>query len=234
MITLNVFGPMFGLPDPSPFVTKAEVMFKMSGVPYTTKTGGMPQAPKGKMPYIEDKGVKIGDSTLIRMHLEKNYGADFDKHLSPTDKGIAWAVEKMLEDNLYWALVYERWTKDDNFNKGPKNFFAGVPAPMRTIIVSIVRRKVRNNLTAHGMGRHTAAEIVSLANRDLDALAAVLGDKPYLMGANACGADATAFAFASGILCPLFNSEIRKHAESHKNLVAYSNRLHREFYGDKA
>jgi glutathione S-transferase len=234
MITLNVFGPMFGLPDPSPFVTKTEVMFKMCGVPYTTKTGGMPQAPKGKMPYIEDKGVKIGDSTLIRLHLEKHYGADFDKQLSPADKGIAWAIEKMLEDNLYWALVYERWTKDDNFNKGPKNFFAGIPAPLRAIIVSIVRRKVRKNLFAHGMGRHTDAEIVAMANRNLDALAATLGDKPYLMGASACGADATAFAFASGILCPLFNSEIRKHAESHPNLVAYSKRLHREFYGDKA
>jgi hypothetical protein len=28
MITLYAFGPAFGLPDPSPFVTKAEVLLK--------------------------------------------------------------------------------------------------------------------------------------------------------------------------------------------------------------
>jgi|GEM_PF-5415914 len=32
MITLYSFGPAFGLPDPSPFVMKAEVLLKMSGL----------------------------------------------------------------------------------------------------------------------------------------------------------------------------------------------------------
>jgi glutathione S-transferase len=230
MITLHTFGPMFGLPDPSPFVTKADVLFKMSGVPYQAVTGNLRDAPKGKMPYIEDKGVKIGDSTLIRLHLEKNYGVDFDKHLSPAEKGIAWAMEKMLEDNLYWAMVSERWTDDANFNKGPANFFKSIPAPLRPLLVAMVRRSVRKNLVAQGLGKHTRDELVALANRATDALAAVLGDKPYLMGANKCGADATAFAFALGVLCPLFATPLRTHAEQHKNLVAYCERMRKEFY----
>ena len=36
MITLYTFGPAFGLPDPSPFVMKAEVLLKMAGLPYRT------------------------------------------------------------------------------------------------------------------------------------------------------------------------------------------------------
>jgi glutathione S-transferase len=71
---------------------------------------------------------------------------------------------------------------------------------------------------------------VALANRDIDALAAVLGDRPCLMGADKCGADATAFAFALGTLCPLFDTPIRAHAEKHENLVAYCERMRREFY----
>src|SRR6187401_2151788 len=98
MITLHTFGPMFGLPDPSPFVTKADVLLKMSGLPFQARGGNFRQAPKGKMPYIEDDGVKIGDSTLIRLHLEKKYSINFDKHLSSVESGVAWAVEKMLED----------------------------------------------------------------------------------------------------------------------------------------
>jgi hypothetical protein len=47
MITLYTFGPAFGLPDPSPFVTKVEVLLKMAGLAYRTDTTGFRQAPKG-------------------------------------------------------------------------------------------------------------------------------------------------------------------------------------------
>jgi glutathione S-transferase len=230
MITLQTFGPMFGLPDPSPFVTKADVLLKISGLPFQTKAGNFREAPKGKMPYIEEEGIKIGDSTLIRLHLEKKHAVDFDKHLSPGDKGIAWAVEKMLEDNLYWAIVRARWMDDANFAKGPSNFFRSIPAPIRPLMTAMIRRKVRGNLHSQGLGRHSLSEVAELANRATDALAAVLGDKPYLMGANKCGADATAFAFGAGVLCPLFDTPIQTHAAKHQNLVAYCDRLRKEFY----
>jgi len=230
MLTLHIFGPLFGLPDPSPFVTKADVLLKISGVPFETKAGNFRQAPKGKMPFIEDEGIKIGDSTLIRIHVEKKYAIDFDQHLSAREKGIAWAVEKMLEDNLYWALVHARWLSDANFAKGPANFFKSIRAPIRPLLVGMIRRKVKKNLHAHGLGRHSLVEIAQLANRATDALAAILGDNLYLMGPNKCGADATAFSFALGILCPLFDTPIQTHAAKHKNLVAYCERMRKEFY----
>ena len=108
MITLYTFGPAFGLPDPSPFVTKAEVLLKMAGLPYRMDTKGFRKAPKGKLPYIRDGEDIIADSTFIRLHLEKRYNIDFDEGLSPKERGLAWAVEKMCEDHLYWLLVYAR------------------------------------------------------------------------------------------------------------------------------
>ena len=82
MITLYSFGPAFGLPDPSPFVMKAEVLLKMAGLSYRADTKGLRGAPKGKLPYIEDDGERIADSTFIRWHIEKKYGFDFDRGLS--------------------------------------------------------------------------------------------------------------------------------------------------------
>jgi len=70
--------------------------------------------------FIDDDGVRVADSTFIRLHLERKYGVDFDKNLSTIEKGFAWSVEKMLEDHLYWATVYWRWMVDSNFNKGPE------------------------------------------------------------------------------------------------------------------
>src|SRR5262249_9536241 len=138
MITLYSFGPAFGLPDPSPFVTKAEMLLKLSGQPYRTDTGGFSKAPKGKLPYIDDGGETIADSTFIRLHLEKKYGVDFDRGLDPAQRAAAWAFDKMLEDHLYWILVIDRWMDDGNFASGPRNFFRAVPAPMRPLVVTVV------------------------------------------------------------------------------------------------
>jgi len=97
VITLHTFGPAFGLPDPSPFVTKVEVLLKMAGLPYRTDTTGLRGAPKGKLPYIDDDGERVADSTFIRWHLENKYRIDFEKGLSPEQRAIAWAFEKMAE-----------------------------------------------------------------------------------------------------------------------------------------
>src|SRR5205085_12481005 len=90
---LYTFGPYFGLPDPSPFVMKAEVLLKMANLPFEIDTGGFNKAPKGKLPYIADDGEIIADSTLIRLHIEKKYAFDFDAGLSSPERGIAWAFE---------------------------------------------------------------------------------------------------------------------------------------------
>ena len=163
MLTLHTFGPTRTQPDPSPFVMKALVLLKLSGLPFTTKTGGLGKAPKRKLPYLDDEGTLVADSTFIRLHLETRHGIDFDRGLSPEQKAQAWAFEKMCEDHLYWIIVRERWTKDDNFNAGPRMFFDSVPALVRPLIVAGVRRKVRGQLWGQGLGRHSEADVVALA-----------------------------------------------------------------------
>jgi glutathione S-transferase len=231
MITLFNFGPAFGLPDPSPFAIKAEVLLKMAQQPYRTAKAGHPRkAPKGKIPYINDDGEVIPDSTFIRWHLEKKYKIDFDRGLTPEQRATAWAFEKMAEDNLYWALVDARWTDDANFTNGPALFFHGVPAPMRPLVIAMVRRRVRQTLRAQGMGRHSKQEIAALAARSIDAVATFLGSKPFFMGAEPAGVDATMFAFTAGLLCPQFETPVRKAAERHDNLRRYVGRMTLRFY----
>ena len=77
MITLCTSGPMFGLPHPSPFVIKADVLLKMSGLEYREAPMTFSGAPKGKVPYISDDGVVLGDSYFIRRRLETKYKIDY-------------------------------------------------------------------------------------------------------------------------------------------------------------
>ena len=215
---------MFGLPDGSPFVSKVHVLLKMAGVPYRFEKADFRKAPKGKIPYIDDGGPLLGDSGFIRQHLEVNYGADFDKGLSASDKAVALAFERLCEEHLYWAMVHSRWMNDANFDKGPRRFFDDAPAPLRPIIATVIRRQVRRNLKGHGLGRHSEADIAQLAELDLQALSDFLGGKPWLMGETPCGADATAWAAVISCLCPHFDSPVRVAAERHANLKAYGAR----------
>ena len=230
MITLYGFGPGLGLPDPSPFVMKAEVLLKIAGEPYKIDTKGFAKAPKGKLPYIDDDSERIADSTFIRWHLEKKYRVDFDQGLDPTQRATAWAFEKMIEDNLYWVIVHDRWVDGDNFSKGPRRFFDRVPAPIRPLVVPMIRRKVRGALHGQGMGRHAEEEIQALGTRSVEAIADFLGDKPFFFGATPTGADATIFAFVAGVLCPVFDSRTRTAAEQRENLRRYVGRMTARFY----
>jgi len=225
MLTFHGSGPAFGLPDPSPFVMKSEVQLKMAGVAYKFVRSRPHEAPKGKIPFIQIGAHRLGDSTFIRAWIEKEHRFDFDKGLSSEQRAQAWAIERMLEDHLYFALINERWMDDENFHKGPSHFFDHDPA-----IRDTARNQVRANLHGHGLGRHRHEEIVYLGGCSLNALAVLLGDKPYLFGETPCGADATAFAFTAAVLTPFFTGELRKRAESHTNLIAYRDRMMERFY----
>jgi glutathione S-transferase len=230
MITLHTFGPAFGLPDPSPFVMKAEMLLKLAGLPYETTTRGLGKAPKGKLPYIRDGETMVADSTLIRFYLEQKYQVDFDRALSARDRGVAWSVEKMLEDHMYWIMVYWRWLKEENFARGPKSFFKRAPALIRPLAVKFVLGRIRGTLHRHGIGRHSEAETNAMAARGIDALAQILGDNRYFLGAQPCGADATVFAFVACTLTPVFQSPVRDKMVGQANLVAYHDRMMKEYF----
>ena len=64
---------------------------------------------------------------------------------------------------------------------------------------------MRGYLHAQGMGRHTQEEIYQIAERDLRTMAAILGNKKFLLGSNRpCVADAALFGLLAGVLfdCP--------------------------------
>src|ERR1700740_3278699 len=131
MITLYGVGEGFGLPEISPYVMKTEVQLKMAGLPYRKERAVPQQGPKGQVPFIDDGGLIIGDSTFIRGYLERTYGLDFDEDLKPRQRAEAWALERVLENHLAWFGVHGRWLIAENFAKGPAQFFAGAPEQVR-------------------------------------------------------------------------------------------------------
>ncbi|NPU13352.1 glutathione S-transferase family protein [Bradyrhizobium sp. 83012] len=230
MIALFGLGAGFGLPEISPFVTKTEVQLKMAGLAYRKQRAMPPASPKGQLPFIDDGGALVADSTFIRAHIERRYGFDFDAGLDVRARAQAWAFERMIEHHLYFALVGARWVDPVNFAKGPAHFFDGAPADRRDKLREDAQFRVAENYLISGLGRHAPDEDIDLAARSLRALSVQLGDQPYLMGDRPCGTDATAFAVIAGILTPFFDSELRRRTEGFGNLVAYADRMMTQYF----
>ena len=234
MITVYGFGAGFGLPEISPFVTKTEIQLKMAGLDYRKEKSRPTASPKGQLPFIDDDGEAVADSPFIRAHIEGKYGFDFDAPLNLQARAQAWAIERMVEHHLYWALVGARWVDPDNFAKGPTHLFDAAPEHLREKLREDAQFRVAENYLISGLGRHAPDEDIDLAARSLLALSVQLGDKPYLMGEAPCGTDATAFAVLAGILTPFFTSELRQRAEQYGNLTAYVDRMMLQYYPDFA
>lgn len=231
MLKIYGFGPAPGLPELSPFVLKAMTLLKMAGVDFVVDTTGFRRAPKGKLPYIDDDGVIVADSTFIRFYIEKTRGIDFDAGLSEAQRAQSWAIEKLCELHLNSIVALHRWKDEDNFARGIGVVFdAMLPSLVRAPAKWIIRRGFVRRLWQQGIGRFTAAEIDLLGNRDIEALATLLGDKPYLMGDAPCAADAAMFASLALLMDPTTASPTRDAALSKVNLVAYRDRMMGRFF----
>jgi glutathione S-transferase len=233
MIKLYQFAPAFGLPNASPFCMKLENYLRMAELPFEIAPASMQafqKAPKGKMPYIEDDGKLIADSGFIIDYLKTRYGDALDAWMDPEQRAVALAFQRLLEENLYWAVVYTRWIEEDGWQLTRAAFFADLPLPLKWIVPGFARRGLRAQLRGQGMGRHGADEIMAIGRRDITALADFLGTKDYMMGSRPCSLDACAYAFAANLIWAPVQSALKVHAQSYPQLQAYCERMRGRYY----
>jgi len=231
-ITVFGAGPAFGLPEGSPYVTKTLVQLQMAGLAYRRDLARPDDSPKGQIPFIQDAEDIVADSTFIRGHIEARYGIDLDAGLSPAQRAQAWAIERMVENQLGWAVAWFRFMDEANFEKGPAHWFDGAPEAIRPQLKQQLLDQVGINLRAVGIGRHAPEEIVELGARSLWSLSVTLGDQPFLMGDRPTSVDAIAFAVLAQTLTPFFDHPLRRRAAGFCNLTAYVDRMMARYFPD--
>ncbi len=233
MIKLYQYEPALGLPNASPFCMKLETYLRMAQLPFVApmiKLRDIGRAPKGKLPYVQDGTAFLADSNLIIDYLKTTYGDRLDVWLSNEQRAVALAFQRLLEENLYWALLYSRWIEPQGWAVTKNAFFGKLPAPLRWVIPTLARRGMHQQLHGQGMGRHSTQEIYAIAARDITALSDFLADKPYFMGDEPCALDASAYAFLANIVWVPMASALQQHALQYPRLEVYCRRMRSRYY----
>lgn len=231
MITLYQFGTAWDLPNASPFCFKVENYLRMAKLPYQVKVADPRKTPKGKLPMIDDQGTKVCDSVHIVAHLEQTKGAPLDAGLSSEDLARAHVIRRTLEEGLYWCLVYSRWIEDAGFALARDVLLKpALPPILRSFLPGVIRGQIKKSLHAQGTGRHGRDEIYAIGKADLDALATLLGGRPFFLGDTARSIDASAHAFLGIILWAPPDNPLKAHLKTHANLVGYCERMKARYY----
>ena len=210
---------------------KLETYLRMAGISYEISEFTQPNiAPKGKGPFITDENGKLGDSSIIIEYLAEKHGINMDADLNDKEKSLAHSYKIMAEERLYWIIVYSRWTDDNNWPKLKRLFFNDIPWPINLIIPKMVRKSVIKDLNVIGISRHSKDEIYAFARRDIDAIAAQLGNNDYFLGDKPHIIDATILAIIANLLIEDFKSPLLEEVKRHDNLIAYHKRMMKRFY----
>lgn len=231
MITLHQFAPVWGLPNASPFCMKIETYLRMAGLPYRTQVVFNPaKAPKGKLPYLVDGTRTVADSSFILEYLKGTYGDPLDAHLGPAERAQGLALQRLLEDHLYWCALYDRWALDENWAMVKPAFFGSLPPGIRALVAWLARRRQLSALHGQGIGRHTTEEVTALGSADLTTLSDALADRPFFLGERPTSLDASAYALVANLLNAPIDSALTRRARAFGNLVAYAERMKQRYY----
>jgi glutathione S-transferase len=229
-VKLFQFPRMFAIPNLSPFCCKLETWLRITHIPYeVVDTPDPRKGPKGKLPFIEDGGERIPDSSCIIEHLTRTRGVDPDARLDDGQRAIALLVQRTLEEHYAFVLAYTHLLRDEGFQH-TRTRFDSVPAIVRPLVSRMVQGQIRSLLWKQGVLRHSDEEIVAAAVRDWRAVLAVRSKGPFFFGDDVSGVDAIVFGpLATTVLTPI-ESPIRDFLRSQPGCVAYAERMRERFF----
>lgn len=230
--TVTLYQPPtrpWGSPNLSPFCAKLETYLRIAEIPHDVKSSNFPKAPKGKIPYVKLDDSYLGDSQLIIERLETLRSAPLDGWLTPEQRAVGHCVRRMLDEGFYFVVMYLRWNSEHTGTIQRAEFVKVLPKALRPMF-PLIARSVRKALRSQGTGRHTPDEVMAMGRADIDALATLLGAKPFLLGDRPSTVDASLFAFVAGVLAFPGDSALKAHTAAQANLVGYVARLRAAYW----
>ena len=215
----------------SPFTEKVRRALNYKGLPFEVCEVARMEVPSGKyahvsstgkFPAIEDGDKALCDSTDIIHHLDARYP---DKPLTPTDRreaALAHAIEEWADESLYFYEMTMRLTWEHNLEAALDEFAATLPGMPRDQLKALVLESVGKLVEAQGLGRKPREHVIRDAERQLEALDAMLEGRDWLAGDALSYADLAVIGQLNALL---YAAEAREAFSRTKNIQAWMARV---------
>jgi glutathione S-transferase len=220
------FSPSWGLPTGGPFALKLIKWLELAGLPYRqVYEENSAKGPKGKSPWVELDGARIGDSEVIIELLAKRSGFDVEAGLAQPERAMSHAVRRMLEEHFHQVLEWELCVHPEGAKEMRRMVERAMPKLVAGAIAGVVCGKMGKQLGARGIARHSEEVIAAKGRADVDTFEALLGGKPLLFGDRPSMADIAAY----GLLAPMakwpMHTPVADYIKSRPAIMAYLDRV---------
>ncbi|KAL1116977.1 hypothetical protein AAG570_004305 [Ranatra chinensis] len=196
---------------------------------------------KGLLPFVELNGEEIADSAVIIKELSQKFSRDLDVALDNAQRNVSHAMISMIENHLFWVVMWWRTKHPDNIIRGYKmnlQHALGTRIPngiLNFFFKFSYGRKGLKKVKAHGIGVHKPEEIMEFGQNDLKVLSEMLADKPFFFGDDPTTLDVVAFANLAQIyfIEKDMQYQLQEYMLEHcANLVGHVNRMKERCFPD--
>ncbi|EHK66583.1 glutathione S-transferase C-terminal domain-containing protein [Achromobacter arsenitoxydans] len=220
MITLHSYPGLYGLEDNNPYGLKVYAFLKLCRLPFDHEHGiDVSTAPRGQLPYLTDNGLSIGDSDTIIAYLKRQYELTIDASLSQAQQDQDLMIRRTLDD-LYWVMSYSRW-RDDRYWPAFRKALLDTHPEVSPQQLEAARQYNFQRYHYQGIGRYAPEEAYARGIADLDVIADLLGDNPFMFGPNPGSVDAGIYGFLANIYHYAIDTPLKQRLLSRPNLVSH-------------
>ncbi|OZC11826.1 hypothetical protein X798_01007 [Onchocerca flexuosa] len=190
VVYLYQFNRASSSPNISPFCFKVETWLRANELKHELRSYWNFQPWEKYFPFVELNGKKISDSQLILEQLQKHF--NLRDELEEKDVGIARAVDRMIERNTYYLLLYFILVENlSKFRQGLESSFIKRWLVRGTIFP--FHSKVHRIFIDMGITKCSRNDLIGMLLKDIAAIDIILGDKKFLFGVKPTMSDFTVF-----------------------------------------
>jgi glutathione S-transferase len=182
MLTLHQF-------QVSPFCDKVRRILHWKRLDYRVQEVPLLRAPAirrinpiGKLPCLEHDGNFVADSTDIAHYLEERFPEPPILPRDPAQRALCHVLDDWADESLYFYEMRLRFTLPHNARRWIPELVHADSAVLRALAPHVLPGMLRRLTRKQGVGRKSVQHVLRDVERQVDAVAGLVGDREWLVG----------------------------------------------------
>jgi glutathione S-transferase len=225
MLTLYSYPSLYGVADNNGYGLKVYAYMRLAKLHFLhIHLFDASAAPRAQLPFLDDDGMRIGDSDAIVEHLRGHHGVTLDAALDRDQRRLNLMVNRLLDD-LYWVMSYSRWKDERCWPAFRDAFLRAYPSLSEQ---ELLQARAYNAKRYHfqGIGRYQPEEVYARGLADLGALGELVPAWGYVHGPDPTGVDAAIYGFIANIWFYDIDTPLKRFVGAHETLRSHCIRMH--------